>query len=176
MMEHGGVRRATVIGALALCLAAAGCGAPTSSPGNEVSAADGGAIVNAAHFGDDGAGPTHSVAPAPAGLPGSSAVETTTIPAAFHGRWGLVAADCTTKNGDEKGLMTITSDRLAFYESRATVAGLELVSPSEVKADLSFSGEGQTWAERTPLVLGDNGNTLTRTTEGQTLRYTRCKG
>src|SRR5688500_4994135 len=29
------------------------------------------------------------------------------IPAAFHGRWGMVPADCTSTKGDAKGLITI---------------------------------------------------------------------
>ncbi|MFW2850924.1 hypothetical protein ACM61V_03215 [Sphingomonas sp. TX0543] len=96
------------------------------------------------------------------------------IPVSFQGRWGLVPADCTTTNGDEKGLMTVTADRLSFYESRATITKLVAVSPTVLDATLAFSGEGQTWEEKTPLTLSENGTVLSRVADGQTLRYTRC--
>ncbi len=48
--------------------------------------------------------------------PGASATSTETadanaktIPAALHGRWGMVPADCTSTRGDNKGLLTITA-------------------------------------------------------------------
>ena len=96
------------------------------------------------------------------------------IPEPFRGRWGLVPADCTSTRGDSKGLMTVEADRITFYESRAAVTKLRLVSPTELKASLAFSGEGQEWTQDTPLVLEDNGNALTRFADGQTLRYARC--
>ncbi|QNE33259.1 hypothetical protein F1C10_01780 [Sphingomonas sp. NBWT7] len=96
------------------------------------------------------------------------------MPPAFLGRWGLVPADCTSTRGDAKGLMTVEADRLTFYESRATISKLTAVSPTELRASLAFSGEGQEWTQETPLVLEDNGNALTRVADGQTLRYTRC--
>lgn len=96
------------------------------------------------------------------------------IPPSFHGRWGLVAADCTSTAGDNKGLMTVEADRLSFYESRASVSRIEALSPTELKVSLAFSGEGQEWTQDTPLVLEQNGNVLTRFADGQTLRYTRC--
>lgn len=96
------------------------------------------------------------------------------IPPAFLGRWGLVPADCTSMGGDNKGLMTVESDRLTFYESRASVAKISTTSATEVQVTLAFSGEGQEWTQDTPLVLEDNGNGLTRFADGQTLHYTRC--
>ena len=44
------------------------------------------------------------------------------IPAAFHGRWGMVPADCTSTRGDDKGLITVDANSIKFYESRATLA------------------------------------------------------
>lgn len=170
-----------LIGALALSCTVAACGLPTSAPGNEASAADGGALENAADFGNDAAGPSQSATPTPAPYETAgnttAAIDAKTLPAAFQGRWGLGEADCDPKmDYAAKGLMTVTADKLSFYESRATIARLETVSPTELKASLSFSGEGQTWTEDTPLVLSDGGKALTRTShEGQTLRYTRCK-
>lgn len=96
------------------------------------------------------------------------------MPAAFLGRWGLVPADCTSTLGDNKGLMTVEADRLTFYESRAAIAKLTALSPTELRVTLSFSGEGQEWTEDTPLTLENNDNVLTRFADGETLRYTRC--
>ncbi|WBH16245.1 hypothetical protein [Sphingomonas radiodurans] len=96
------------------------------------------------------------------------------LPAAFLGRWGLVPADCTSTRGDNKGLMTVEADRLSFYESRATIAKLAIISPTELRATLAFTGEGQEWTQDTPLMLEHEGNVLTRFADGQTLRYTRC--
>ena len=35
----------------------------------------------------------------------------TVIPAAFHGRWGMVPADCTSTRGDNKGLITVDAEQ-----------------------------------------------------------------
>lgn len=115
-----------------------------------------------------------AVIPGSAPSPARSPIANGRIPAAFQGRWGLVAADCTSTRGDNKGLMTVTADRLTFYESRASVASLATFSPTELRATLAFSGEGQTWKQETPLTLEDNGKALTRVADGQTLRYSRC--
>ncbi|WP_298669499.1 hypothetical protein [uncultured Sphingomonas sp.] len=124
---------------------------------------DEGALFNTVNALDPAASPT----------PGTPVVGGR-IPAAFQGRWGLVPADCTSTQGDAKGLMLVEPDRLTFYESRATVTQLATISPTEIKATLAFSGEGQTWEQETPLTLEDNGNALTRIADGQTLRYMRC--
>ncbi|WEK44581.1 MAG: hypothetical protein P0Y64_07280 [Candidatus Sphingomonas colombiensis] len=115
----------------------------------------------------------NAIDPAKVAEPGTAIVGGR-IPAAFQGRWGLVPADCTSTRGDAKGLMLVEPDRLTFYESRATVTQLATISPTEIKATLAFSGEGQSWEQETPLTLEDNGNALTRIADGQTLRYTRC--
>lgn len=96
------------------------------------------------------------------------------FPAEFQGRWGLVSADCTSTMGDNKGLMIVQPDRLIFYESRASVVTLRGVSPTEVYATLSFTGEGQEWTQETPMSLEAAGDVLTRFADGQLLRYRRC--
>lgn len=107
-------------------------------------------------------------------LPAPTAIADRRLPPAFVGRWGLVPADCTSMNGDNTGLMTVAPDRLTFYESRATIARLEGVSPTELRATLAFTGEGQEWREETGLVLEDGGRVLVRVVDGERLRYTRC--
>ena len=156
-------RRTVRIGIGAALLALAGCKVPIPEAQNDAAIEDRTTfnVVNAA---DAVAGNAVE----------SGATDSGTIPPDFRGRWGLVLADCSSTRGDAKGLMIVESDRLTFYESRATIAKLTIVSPTEVRATLAFSGEGQTWQQDTPLILEDNGNALTRSADGQTLRYTRC--
>ena len=96
------------------------------------------------------------------------------LPQPFIGRWGLTAEDCTGTAGNNAGLMVIAPDLLTFYESRATIARLEGVSPAEFRATLAFTGEGQEWREETGLVLEEGGRVLVRVVDGERLRYTRC--
>lgn len=154
---------------LCVALAAlAGCKVPIPEAQNDAAIEESGTfnVVNAEE-------PDAASTPEPASEEAAVAADGK-MPPAFQGRWGLVPADCTSTRGDNKGLMTVETDRLTFYESRATIAKLVLVSPTELKATLDFSGEGQTWQQETPLVLEDNGNALTRVAEGQTLRYAKC--
>ena len=101
------------------------------------------------------------------------------IPAQFHGRWGINKADCTSTRGDAKGLLTIDAARLAFYESRGTPRKVLGTTADSFDANYAFTGEGQTWerVERLKLVDG----TLQRRTAaaaGQeppvNLTYERC--
>jgi len=142
-----------------------GCTIPLPEKENEIDYGNGTDfnMVNAAE----------SAAPSDEPSPGALVIDGR-IPAAFLGRWGLVPEDCTSLGGDNKGLMTIEPDRLSFYESRAAVIKLTGISPTELRATLAFSGEGQQWTQETPLILENNGNALTRVADGQTLRYTRC--
>ncbi len=91
-----------------------------------------------------------------------SATPLSSVPAAFQGRWGMVAADCDPKRDDNKGLMTVTADRLTFYESRATIGTLQQVTPTKLTGTLDYTGEGQTWQKATSLTLQDDGKTLVR--------------
>lgn len=132
------------------------------------------------------------VAPAPA-LPANAAEPAPTasasatpapdlaagIPAALHGRWGLVPADCTSTRGDAKGLLTITADRLAFYESRGTIAQVVERDDNRLVADFAMTGEGQEWNRRMSLNVQDGGKTLIRREQGADampgpLKYSRC--
>ncbi len=158
-------RKATLFAIAAVAALVSACEIPMPEQRNETVIEEGGTfnVVNA-------------IDPAPRDDAADVAVAAINgrLPPAFLGRWGLVPADCTSTRGDAKGLMTVEADRLTFYESRATIAKLATVSPTELRASLAFSGEGQEWTQETPLVLEDNGNALTRVADGQTLRYTRC--
>ena len=101
------------------------------------------------------------------------------LPAAMQGRWDINAADCTTTMGDDKGLLTIDADTLAFYESRATLETVRERSQTWIDAVFAFSGEGTTWQRRMTLELVDNGQALIRRDHGadaapDPLRYDRC--
>ncbi|MFA6219777.1 MAG: hypothetical protein WC692_08350 [Erythrobacter sp.] len=139
----------------------AGCDKPAGQ-------VDDSATVTAGTVVDDGKGP-----PPP---PDS---EADGIPAALHGRWGLVVADCTSTAGDAKGLVEISGDGLKFYESRATVGTVASVDTKSIHAQFDFSGEGQTWTRDMTLTLGDGGGTLVRSETGedalaQPLTYSKC--
>ena len=106
-----------------------------------------------------------------------------TIPAAFHGRWGLVPADCTSTRGDAKGLITVTADAIRFYESVARPAALTPVGERRLEGNYAATGEGQSWTLLQRLELSADGKTLTRTVDegdgapapgGNRFVYTRC--
>ena len=108
----------------------------------------------------------------------AAAVGPTMIPAQFQGRWGLVAADCTSTRGDAKGLLTIDDSRLVFYESRGVLDRIDAWQPANrFTANYGFRGEGQQW-ERV-ITLERTGSRLRRTEEGSEegpvdLTYTAC--
>ena len=103
----------------------------------------------------------------------------TSIPAQFHGRWGLTGADCTSTRGDAKGLLTINDARLTFFESKGTLDKVLGATASNFDANYGFLGEGQSWerVERLKLV-NDKLNRRTDTQAGQeppvNLTYERC--
>ena len=133
--------------------------------------------------------PAESAAPAAAEATAKPAVAAPeapplrAIPAAFHGRWGLVPADCTSTRGDAKGLMTITADAIRFYESVARPAALTPVGERRLDGNYSATGEGENWTLLQRLELSADGKTLTRTVDegdsapapgGNRFVYSRC--
>ncbi len=100
------------------------------------------------------------------------------IPTTFRGRWGLVPTDCGPDKGGAKGLMTIGSEILRFYESVAEPLTLEQAGSDAIKGSFAFSGEGMEWTKDMTLTLRANGETLVRTeAEPQgSYTYTRCAG
>ena len=118
---------------------------------------------------------TGAASPAPAAQPPAAVA----IPAALHGRWGLVPADCTSTRGDAKGLVTIDATTLRFYESRAQLGAVRQRDDNGIEASFAFSGEGQTWRLDVDLRVKDGGKTMLRRDKGpdaaaQPLRYARC--
>lgn len=101
------------------------------------------------------------------------------IPPAIHGRWGLVAADCTSTRGDAKGLLTIDGTTLKFYESVGTLDEIEEAGDTRIRAEFDFTGEGMEWERDEVLDVQDNGQTLIRREYGDgaapgAFRYSKC--
>ena len=98
------------------------------------------------------------------------------IPAAFHGRWGMVPADCTSTKGDAKGLIVIDSNSIKFFESRGTLNKVTLNAPENFTGNFAFTGEGQNWIRSENLKLTGSSNTLLREAEGGIEgTYKRCR-
>lgn len=116
-----------------------------------------------------------TAAPSAAAQPGG------TIPQSLRGRWGLVAADCTSTHGDAKGLMEVGATTLTFYESRATLKTVRAAEPTRLRAAYAFTGEGQEWTLDVDLRTWNDGAQLIRQDRGADalpgpLTYTRCAG
>lgn len=119
-----------------------------------------------------------SVAPTPS-PPDTGTPAPTAIPDVLRGRWGLVPADCTSTRGDAKGLLTITADKLQFYESVGTLDTIMEAEPNRIRASFGFEGEGMTWQREVVLDAQDDGATLVRREYGEDaapgpFRYTKC--
>lgn len=98
------------------------------------------------------------------------------MPAAFHGRWGMVPADCTSTKGDAKGLITIDPTSIKFFESKGTLTKVTLNAPENFTGTFAFTGEGQSWTNSQNLKLTGSSNTLIRseTDVAQSFSYKRC--
>lgn len=122
---------------------------------------------------DTPAAPEPSPSPAATSLP-------TTIPGTIRGRWGLVPADCTSKLGDAKGLLTVSATQLKFYESVASLGTVKEAQGDRIRASFRYSGEGETWTQDVVLDVQDGGKTLVRRDYGPDalpgpFRYSRCR-
>lgn len=113
-----------------------------------------------------------TLAPVPAVVPAQ-------IPESIRGRWGLVPADCTSDLSDAKGLLTISSGQMKFYEAVARLGPIKDVDETQISAAFNYSGEGQTWTLNVVMRLEDGGKTLVKRDFGPDampgeLRYRRC--
>ncbi|MEG3087126.1 hypothetical protein [Sphingomonas sp. PB4P5] len=166
--------------ALATLLALAACSSEPPAASNETQAevapsGDVGIVAPAGPTDIATASPAPAPTPTPSATPIKAAVAARAFPVAFRGRWGMNANDCDPKRDDNKGLITVSADAIKFYESRATIAKLSVSSPTRIAADLSFSGEGQTWQSRTVFDLSDGGKTLARAEEEPSVSYVYAK-
>ena len=94
------------------------------------------------------------------------------IPAHYHGRWGMVAADCTSTRGDAKGLITIGDKTIRFYEATATLVEQRPATATGFAGAYHFSGEGREWDK--VVTLKRSGDTLTRADDEGNFSYKRC--
>lgn len=145
----------TILTAAAACLVLAACSKGEAPPAAEVS-------------GD-----------AAASQAADAAVKSNEIPAGMQGRWGLVAADCTSTSGDAKGLLEIGPMNLKFYESIARLTKVAEDTRDHIKATFAYSGEGMDWMRDATLDLKDSGKTLVLEEYGKDAvpgprNYTRC--
>jgi len=123
--------------------------------------------------------PGNQAVQAPVPLPTASPVVLTAIPEGYQGRWGVNAGDCDPSTGADKGKLTITGNRLSFFESRGEATAIRRTQPTQISFDLPMSGEGMTWSEPTTLTLLDDGRTLLREVKSPADRkandrYSRC--
>ena len=96
---------------------------------------------------------------------------------AAAGAWS--PADCTSTRGDAKGLLTITADKLEFYELVGTLDTIMEAEPTRIRAAFDFEGEGMTWEREVVLDVQDDGATLIRREYGEDaapgpFRYAKC--
>jgi hypothetical protein len=96
----------------------------------------------------------------------------TTIPAQYHGRWGMVPADCTSTRGDNKGLITIGDKTVRFFEAVATLKEQRPAIPESFSGLFAFTGEGQNWQK--VMTFSRTGDSLKRAEEEGTFTYKRC--
>ena len=164
--------RLTITLAALPALALAACGAPAEDTAADADTTETPMPTEPDGGIGDGATPPADDASSPDGGAAS-------IPTAWQGRWGLVAADCTSTRGDAKGLIEVTGDTITFDESRATLGDVAERSDTRIRADFAFMGEGQTWSRDVALEAQDGGEALVRTEYGedamaQPLTYTKC--
>jgi hypothetical protein len=94
------------------------------------------------------------------------------IPAQYRGRWGMVAADCTSTRGDAKGLITVNDATIRFYESTATLKEQRPAIATSFSGLFGFTGEGQTWEK--VMTFTRSADTLTRAEDEGNFTYKRC--
>ena len=167
--------RITLACCSALALAAcSGSGQPSAS---ETAAAPGGVIADATP-------PTVLASASASGTADAASASSSTAPTdgtpfAMRGRWGLVAADCAPGRADAKGLMTIASSSIKFYESIAELSKTSDRSETMLRGSYNFSGEGVNWKRDITLTLAPDGKTLVKLESGQDappgpMKYTHC--
>lgn len=115
--------------------------------------------------------PNASAQPRPGNARSNSAA---TIPARFHGRWGLVPEDCTSTRGDAKGLLTVADRELRFYESVSVPVGNVEANEDSFSADFAFTGEGMNWSKFQSLELQDGKLVRTESSPMASYTYARC--
>lgn len=107
-----------------------------------------------------------------AAVPAPPDANSAAIPAQYHGRWGMVPADCTSTRGDNKGLITIGDTTVRFYEAVATLKEQRPAIATSFSGLFAFTGEGQKWEK--VMTFTRTGDMLKRAEEAGTFTYRRC--
>ena len=94
------------------------------------------------------------------------------IPAQYHGRWGMVAADCTPTRGDAKGLIEVGDRTVKFFEAVATLQEQRPATGTSFAGLFAFTGEGQNWEK--VMTFTRTGGILKRAEEAGSFTYQRC--
>ena len=98
----------------------------------------------------------------------------TAIPPTLHGRWGLTPGDCTSTQGDAKGLLIVSASELRFYESRAKPTSNVETDDDSMSGDFAFTGEGQSWTKFQALKLQGQDLVRTETNPSASFNYAKC--
>ncbi len=109
----------------------------------------------------DGEAPAAPIAasPEPAAAPEAPmAPAVAAIPEQFRGVWDYIEGSCAPESDLR---LEVTAGDLMFYESVGEVESVEVENANQVVVELSMSGEGESWTERTRLTLTDGGDILT---------------
>lgn len=101
------------------------------------------------------------------------------IPSALHGRWALKPDDCAQAGGLATGVLTITAKSMRFYETVAEPAKVLQQTPTLIRAQFAFSGEGVSWDREQSLELTGGNDTLVRQEYGmdaptEPFTYSKC--
>ena len=116
------------------------------------------------------AGEPHVATQPAKALPAAAAI----IPATIQGRWGLTPADCTPGRNDAKGLLTISSSDLRFYESHAVPGADVAADGSSAAGNFHYEGEGQSWTKYEALKVEKGRLTRTETKPSASFTYAKC--
>ena len=158
--------------AIGLAVLAAACGPPPEQSQNNAAASD----IEVLPPDESVATPTEDLANGAVEQPpaGNAAEVATAIPAALHGRWGLTANDCQPGRSDAKGLVTVSADRIGFYESVARPQTIRTQTGTSIAGEFAFTGEGMNWTS--PMIWSVEDGKLVRIDSERDSRlvYTRC--
>lgn len=105
---------------------------------------------------------------------GDASGTTSSIPAAFQGRWGLTPADCVASRSDTKGLLVVAADSMRFYEAQAKPTGELRLTSKSVSGSFAFTGEGEKWTKHQVLELKDHKLVRTDSDPMASYTYARC--
>lgn len=97
------------------------------------------------------------------------------IPVALQGRWGMSPQDCTSTRGDTKGLITVTSDRIRFYESTARPSSDAHATADSVLGNFDFTGEGRSWTRHQMFKIQDGNLVRTESDPMSSFTYVPCR-